>query len=261
MAKESHPISKFEALAEQLVEGTFGRLFAGRLHPLEVATALARATEDAAVTDARGERLAPNIYWVYLNPEDYAALQAAHPTLPEDLAQSVIQLAGQAGMRLPQTPVVEIHSSEQIPRRRVSAAARYVPPAGNEAGTTEQMDAARSAARQASPPSVNAFLILYGTRTITLNKPIIALGRSFDNDVVMDDPRVSRRHAQIRQRGGRNVLYDLGSAGGTLVNGVRISEHVLVSGNVISLAGVEIIYGEDNPTPPAAPNGQDTPAM
>lgn len=263
MAKKAHPISQFEALAEQLVEGTFGRLFAGRLHPLEVAIALARATEDAQVTNLRGERLAPNVYWVYLNPDDYAALYDAHPTLPEDLTQSVAQLAVQAGLIAAQTPVVEIHYSDKIPRRRVSVAARYIPPGDSPAGQTDQLDAAQSAARDAAgaAPAARAFLILYGTRTLPLSQPITSLGRSLNNDVVIDDPRISRRHAQIRRRAGRYVIYDLGSSGGTLVNGVRVSECLLASGDVISLAGVEIVYGEDAVTPPPNPGPQDTPAM
>ncbi len=259
-------LSEFEALAERLVEGTFSRLFAGRLHPLEVATALARATEDAQVVNRYGERLAPNVYWVYLSPEDYEALQASHPTLPDDLAQSVAQLGSQAGLLAAQTPVVEVHYSERIPRRRVSVVARYIPPEDGAGGTTDQLDAAAqtTAADQttaASQPPRRSFLILYGTRTVLLGDPIVSLGRSFENNVVIDDSRVSRRHAQLRQRAGRYVIYDLGSSGGTLVNGVRVSEHVLSSGDVISLAGLEIVYGEEDLTPPPDPAVQDTPVM
>ncbi|MBN1888859.1 MAG: FHA domain-containing protein [Thermoflexales bacterium] len=253
-------ISQFEALAERLVEGTFSRLFAGRLHPLEVATALARATEDAQVVNRHGERLAPNVYWVYLSPEDYEALQASHPTLPDDLAQSVAQLGSQAGLLVAQTPVVEVHYSEKIPRRRASVVARYIPPEDGMGGTTDQLDVTlqTAATRQ---PSARSFLILYGTRTVLLGTPIVSLGRSFENDVVIDDSRVSRRHAQLRQRAGRYVIYDLGSSGGTLVNGVRVSECILSSGDVISLAGLEIVYGEEDLSLPPSPALQDTPVM
>lgn len=256
MAKR-HPISRFEALAEQLVEGTFTRMFAGRLHPLEVATALARATEDAQVINLRGERVAPNVYWVYLNPDDYAALQTAHPTLPEDLAESVARLAAQAGLLLPQPPVVEIHYSDRIPRRRISVTARYIPPQDSLQGDTAQMEPAQ----QPATSPVRSFVILYGTRTVPLTQPVVTLGRSLDNDIVIDDPRVSRRHAQLRLRSGRYVIYDLGSSGGTFVNNSRISECLLAAGDVISLAGVEIIYGEEVEGQPPTPGHQDTPVM
>ncbi len=258
MTKHSHPISKFEALAEQLVEGTFGHMFGKRLHPLEVAIALARATEDAQVTNVRGERLAPNMYWVYLNPEDYEALQAEHPTLPQDLACSVAQLIAQTGLLMPLAPIVKVHYSDKIPRRRVSAAARYIPPEKEPTGVTAQMDLTRPGANVLP---VRSFVVLYGARTVSLTKPVVNVGRSFDNDIVIDDPRVSRRHAQFRQRAGRYMIYDLGSSGGTLVNGTRVSEHLLAAGDVIGLAGLEIVYGEDSVTPPMELDAQDTPAM
>ncbi len=259
-----NPLSRFELLAERLVEGTFGRWFAGRLHPLEVALQLARALEDAQVLNLRGERLAPNLYWVYLNPEDYAALRQAQPTLPEDLTQSVVELASQAGLVLTQPPIVEVHSAESILRRQVSVAARYVPPESVKAGGTSEMDAQTLTAMRAElerAPDAAPFLILDGRRTVSLVRPTVALGRSLDNDVIVDDARVSRHHAQLRRRAGRYVVYDLGSSGGTLVNGDRVSECLLQAGDVISLAGVQVIYGEDSPTPPPPPGPQDTPPL
>ncbi len=257
-----NPISRFEMLAERLVEGTFGRWFAGQLHPLEVALQLARAMEDAQVLNLRGERLAPNIYWVYLNPADYDTLRDAQPSLPEDLAQSVVELAAQAGLVLTQMPVVEVHSAESIPRHQVSVAARYVPPEAAEPGQTSEMATETSAAMRAElerAPDASAFLILNGRRTLNLTHPIVTVGRSLDNNVIVNDPRVSRHHAQLRRRAGRYVIYDMGSSGGTMVNGDRVSECLLQAGDVISLAGVEIIYGEDSQTPPMPPGPQDTP--
>ncbi len=56
----------------------------------------------------------------------------------------------------------------------------------------------------------------------------LAIGRAPENDIVLDDPQVSRHHAQVLRRGEEIVVEDLGSTNGTLVNGRRISEpHVL----------------------------------
>jgi pSer/pThr/pTyr-binding forkhead associated (FHA) protein len=110
-------------------------------------------------------------------------------------------------------------------------------------------------------PSGRPFLILEGKRHINLAEPAVSIGRALDNDVIIEDPRVSRHHAQLRQRYGHYVLYDLDSAGGTRINGYPIEECVLHSGDVISLAGVEIIYGEDPPTPVPLPSDEDTPSL
>jgi pSer/pThr/pTyr-binding forkhead associated (FHA) protein len=65
---------------------------------------------------------------------------------------------------------------------------------------------------------------------------------------VIDDPRVSRAHAQLRTVKGRFVLFDLESTGGTFVNGKRASQTVLYPGDVISLAGATLIFGQDIPS-------------
>jgi pSer/pThr/pTyr-binding forkhead associated (FHA) protein len=95
----------------------------------------------------------------------------------------------------------------------------------------------------------NAFLIVEGVKVYPLKQAVINIGRRLDNMVVVDDPRVSRNHAQLRSINGRFVVFDLNSTGGTFVNGQRASQSVLYPGDVISLAGVTLIFGQDNPLP------------
>ena len=45
------------------------------------------------------------------------------------------------------------------------------------------------------------------------------IGRDASNDVALDDPYASRQHAMVRIEGGKSHLFDLGSSGGTRVNG------------------------------------------
>lgn len=252
-------LAKFESKAEQWIEGTFGRMFGGRVQPMEVAGALARVMEDEQFIAENGDQFAPNLYWVYLNPADYEALREAQPNLPVDLARSLIELAARANLRLPDQPIVEIRSDERIPRKQVSVAAQYAPQTTAPIGQTAEIAVAQlDVLRQALDASnVHSFLILEGRRHVSLSKPVVTLGRALDNDVVIDDPRVSRHHAQLRLRQGRYVLYDTGSSGGTLVNSQSVSEVALNAGDVISLAGAQIIFGEDTPTPPQPPVKMD----
>lgn len=72
----------------------------------------------------------------------------------------------------------------------------------------------------------------------TFTQGIVALGRRDDNDVVIDDPQISRRHASLSWEEGEFVLRDLGSANGTFLNAVRITEpHALREGDAIGLGG------------------------
>jgi pSer/pThr/pTyr-binding forkhead associated (FHA) protein len=141
----------------------------------------------------------------------------------------------------------------------VSVAAQYVAQTTTPIGQTAEIAIDQfNAARQALDASqVQSFLILEGRRHVQLTKPVVTIGRALDNDVVIDDPRVSRHHAQLRIRQSRYVLYDTGSSGGTFVNNQPISEVTLAAGDVISLAGAQIIFGEDSPTPPQPPVKMD----
>ena len=91
----------------------------------------------------------------------------------------------------------------------------------------------------------DAFLIVDGTNIFPLNRPVINIGRRDDNHLVIDDERVSRLHSQLRAVKGRYVIFDLGSTGGTFVNGVRQGHCPLYPGDVLSLAGVTLVYGQD----------------
>ena len=97
------------------------------------------------------------------------------------------------------------------------------------------------------PP--NAFFIVEGIKFYPLVKPAISIGRRLENDLVIDDPRVSRNHAQLRALEGHFVLFDLSSTGGTFVNGNRVSETIIYPNDTISLGGVKLIFQQDNPPP------------
>jgi len=102
----------------------------------------------------------------------------------------------------------------------------------------------------------DAFVIVDGVKVIPLTLSIVHIGRRLDNNLVLDDSRVSRNHAELRAINGRYVIFDLNSTGGTFVNGVKITQSILYPGDVISLAGVNLVYGQKNP--PARPDLKET---
>ena len=68
------------------------------------------------------------------------------------------------------------------------------------------------------------------------------IGRSSDCDIVVGDPNVSRRHAEIRRMGRGFSLVDLGSTNGTEVNGQRVTETSLMNGDVIGVGTTRITF-------------------
>ena len=115
----------------------------------------------------------------------------------------------------------------------------------NQITETQDMESQKTDMPEELPQ--NAFLIIHGTKVFPLNKLVVNIGRRMENDLVIDDPRVSRDHAQLRVNNGRYVIFDLNSTGGTYVNSQRSHQSILYPGDVISLAGVPLIYGQDNP--------------
>jgi len=68
----------------------------------------------------------------------------------------------------------------------------------------------------------------------------VTLGRSDQNNIVIDHKKVSRQHAKITQQGGNFTIIDLDSANGTFFNGQRITQHVLTDGDMVSLGDKNI---------------------
>jgi hypothetical protein len=108
------------------------------------------------------------------------------------------------------------------------------------------------------PPSVELTMRqgpLLGQR-FSVTGPAITIGREAGNDVVINDPHISRRHATLTWDGRRFVIQDLGGANGTFINGVRLTTpQVLRQGDVIGL-GSTVLLGFQVMLPvvsPAAP--------
>ncbi len=230
-------LDHFESLAEQLVEGTFERLFRPRLHPSEVARRLARAMEDGRVVGGDGQVLLPNQYWVFFNSDDFAALDAGGEALRAELIRYLQRLAAERGERFGGRLRVALHPIADLGTGQLEVRAAHGSEA-RDAGDTQAVKAASQSATDASH-----WALRLGGRVFPLGEPVIRLGRALSNDVILADRRVSRRHAQLRWRAGNYHLSDMGSRGGTTVNGRRVrqgEELPLDGGDVISLAGVNL---------------------
>ncbi|HZS20369.1 MAG TPA: Hsp70 family protein [Pseudonocardiaceae bacterium] len=73
------------------------------------------------------------------------------------------------------------------------------------------------------------------TAVYSLSVGRLRIGRLPDNDVVLDDPLISRRHAELRRTPGGWQLVDLNSGNGTFVNGCRMRTAAITPRDVIGL--------------------------
>ena len=239
--------TRFEERVRSLVEGSFARLFSGRVQPREVAVALARAMEESAVLHESGRTLAPNRYAVHLHPDECTLLLEAQPDLAAMLADHLMSLASDSGLWLDTPPDVSLVPDGKIQAHTVAV---FADMRHDERQSTQVMRPVKAtgSTSERSKQLPPAFLIVDGNRYVALDRSVINIGRRRDNMIVLDDPRVSRQHCQLRFRFGAFVLYDLGSRGGTFVNEERVTECVLKPGDVISLAGVPLVYMVEDTT-------------
>lgn len=78
---------------------------------------------------------------------------------------------------------------------------------------------------------------------LPLDKSSLWIGRGHENDLNLDDPTVSRKHARVESRGGGLYVSDRGSRGGTLLNGSVVEDEALLHpGDRISLGTSEITF-------------------
>ncbi len=94
-------------------------------------------------------------------------------------------------------------------------------------------------------PSAGAYLLL-NAQIIPLQKSVTTIGRLLENDVVINDPGVSRFHAEIQHDDGMYILEDKDSTGGTLLNNKPIRRVRMYSGDLISLAGIPLMFVLDS---------------
>ena len=234
-----NPLAQIETRLQSLIEGSAARFF-GRGAPQEdLVQQLGRAMQSGLHRGADGNLAAPNLYTLFVSLERMDEMES-NPGLFDQLSQALEEIAAQAGVTFSSPPVLRVHADPALQGRAVILHAQ-----DSLAGLAQTSDLSQDEWLHAGEFPPNAFLIVDGVQTFPLRRSVINIGRRSDNHLVIDDARVSRVHAQLRAVRGRYLLFDLDSTGGTFLNGERIRQAMLSPGDVIVLAGVPLVYGQD----------------
>lgn len=235
-------LREIERKLQNLIEIDLLNVLPGRKVEDVVIQKLAAVIQQDSLQSGNGTITAPDVFTLILNPQTAAKWQD-HKLL-DVVLNSITSVAQEAGLKFAIAPTITITADEKISENGAEVLASHRMGSMAETNATP-LDTGALDSGDKIPE--NAFLIVEGVKVYPLNLPVINIGRRLDNQLVIDDPRVSRNHAQLRAIKGRFVVFDLNSTGGTFVNGQRTSQSVLYPGDVISLAGVALIFGQDNP--------------
>jgi hypothetical protein len=238
MSSLREKIYKLESRLQALIEDGTARVFSVGDQQTDFFSGIMASMRSGIRTEETGRTIAPDIFILVVHPET-AQLIDEHHALLRDISELVERAGRNAGFEFLNMPRIKILTDPANEPGEVEILYQFSLQEIDETSTIT-MDYT-----EAKLAPENAFLILEGKQIYSLTQQVVNIGRRVDNHVVLDDPRVSRLHAQIRAIDGRYVIFDLDSSGGTYVNGVRLKQTTLYAGDVISLAGVDLVYGQD----------------
>lgn len=199
----------------------------------------------ANTVEKDGKRYAPNVFTLISRSDESDTWQ--DPQWIEALKETIYTAGREAGLEFSALPTLSISTDDSLPLRHIRVVASHkMDPLAETNNMSKENETATE--EEGHVPD-NAFLIVDGRKVIPLTETVVNIGRRLENGIVLDDPRISRTHSQLRAIKGRYVIFDLNSTGGTFVNGQRIQQTVLYPGDVVSLAGVTLVFGQDNPPP------------
>lgn len=278
-------LERFEGFVERLMEGSFARLFRSPIQPAEIAKRLEREMEahptisvgqtyvpnHYEVTLHRDDyaEFEPFRHSLEHNMAEFISDLAAErgyslvarPRVILQADESIPRRSIEVDARLSDEPAAAALANAG--RSRVGPQASTVnlggptPSAGQEDPGTDRTQAmthvsqARSqtaSSRTGVVPPPAWLQPLSGElaqRNYQLTKTLLSIGRGLDNDLVIDDPRVSRHHAQVTFKHSHYLLRDLRSTNGTFVRSQPVEVVVLASGDVISLGGYELLFTQE----------------
>ena len=247
---------------ESLVEGVFGRAFRRQVHPVEIAKGLTKQMDENRMVSV-SRTYAPNDFTIHLSSADAESIKAYQSALRDELIQYASTHAQSRSYHLMTPPKVRFETEDSLRFGEFGVTAKLTGGTGPRAegapedtsgqtrifrtekpgGDTEGEDQSTAAI---SPEEAKRHGLAREIVELVLddqNYPLEgrgpwSVGRSEENDIVIQDPNVSRKHAQLSRLENGFVVEDLGSTNGTLLDGAPIDRERIESGDELTFGGL-----------------------
>ena len=194
--------------------------FRSGLRPVELGRHLERALEDGRTVGVDGRTVLPNDVVLTVSQADFDNLTSLLPALETELLGAMSELARSEGDRFMGPLRVAVRPD---PARRPGTVVATATFKAAEAGV--------------------GHLRLADGRRIDLGSEVVRIGRLPDCAIQLNDPNVSRHHAEVRRQGAGFVVADNGSTNGTKLNGQRINApRPLADGDELTIGASRLVF-------------------
>jgi FHA domain-containing protein len=246
-----------EQRLERVFEGVFGRAFRTNVQPVELARKLAKEMDEHRSTSVTRVYV-PNEYTIYLSTGDREQFEGYENSLVSELEEYLSEHAARENYALLTPPHVVFETDDDLGVGEFGIATRMAQ--YGRQGAEEPAEAPAPGATMVYKPRTQpteaasladlgverevAVLRWNGERRV-LDQRRSVLGRSRDADVQIEDPNVSRRHAEVVQEGSTYWLVDLGSTNGTEVGGRRVQRARLDDGSRFTIGETTVTFSTE----------------
>src|SRR5215213_7386285 len=191
---------------ESLVEGVFGRAFRRQIHPVEIAKALTKQMDEGRMVSI-SRTYAPNDFTVHLSEEDVESIRAYQAALRDELIQYASTHAENKDYHLMTPPRVRFETEDSL---------RF-----GEFGITAKLTGGDGPREKDAPQDTSGQTRIFRTEEVG--------GEAKDQGTSAISPEEAQRHGLARE-----VVEDLGSTNGTLLDGAPIDRERIESGDELT---------------------------
>lgn len=226
-------LQRFEQRLESMISGAFARTFRSAVQPVEISAALERELDNNAQILSRNRRLVPNAFHVELAATDLDRLAPYDSTLARELSDSLKKHGDSQAYVFPGPIRIDFEAAGDLTtgRFRIRSQAQ-----AKVTGTATHTQVRRA----------HALLEVNGSQH-PLQPPGLVIGRGTEADIQINDPGISRRHAEFLITLGRDgqspliEVHDLGSTNGIRIDDRKVPRATLRDGSVVKAGNTTLI--------------------
>ena len=234
-----NPLDLIETRLQSLIESS-QLLLPGSSPTNMIAHLFTEAINSHLISDGNEGFVASNEFIIHVHPQSLPLWMS----IEDQIGQILVESAAESGLIFSASPEIQIVVNPSLHENEIKIE-NHQPDFQTDNTAIIYPNDDNLLLKNTDPQTVGGYLIIDGGELFPLEHSVVNIGRLSDNHLVIDDPRVSRKHCQLRFIHQHYILFDLNSTGGTFVNNIHIRKQALKPGDVISLAGFQLIYGED----------------